>query len=35
MIVRGVFENFPKLKFVGCHLGGGICEVIGLNLLGP
>ena len=29
MIVRGVFENFPKLKFVGCHLGGGICEVIG------
>ncbi len=29
MIVRGVFEQFPKLKFVGCHLGGGICEVIG------
>jgi aminocarboxymuconate-semialdehyde decarboxylase len=29
MIVRGVFEKFPKLKFVGCHLGGGICEVIG------
>jgi aminocarboxymuconate-semialdehyde decarboxylase len=29
MIVRGVFENFPSLKFVGCHLGGGICEVIG------
>jgi aminocarboxymuconate-semialdehyde decarboxylase len=29
MIVRGIFENFPKLKFVGCHLGGGICEVIG------
>lgn len=29
MIVRGVFERFPKLKFVGCHLGGGICEVIG------
>src|SRR5262245_66578494 len=29
MIVRGVFEKFPQLKFVGCHLGGGICEVIG------
>jgi aminocarboxymuconate-semialdehyde decarboxylase len=29
MIVRGVFEQFPKLKFIGCHLGGGICEVIG------
>jgi aminocarboxymuconate-semialdehyde decarboxylase len=29
MIVRGVFERFPKLKFIGCHLGGGICEVIG------
>ena len=29
MIVRGVFETFPGLKFVGCHLGGGICEVIG------
>jgi aminocarboxymuconate-semialdehyde decarboxylase len=29
MIVRGVFERLPKMKFVGCHLGGGICEVIG------
>ena len=29
MIVRGVFERFAKMKFVGCHLGGGICEVIG------
>jgi aminocarboxymuconate-semialdehyde decarboxylase len=29
MIVRGVFENFPKLKLVGTHLGGGICEMIG------
>ena len=29
MIVRGVFERFGKMKFVGCHLGGGICEVIG------
>jgi len=29
LIVRGVFERFPELKFVGCHLGGGICEVIG------
>lgn len=29
LIVRGVFERFQDLKFVGCHLGGGICEVIG------
>lgn len=29
MIVRGVFERYPALKFVGCHLGGGICDVIG------
>jgi aminocarboxymuconate-semialdehyde decarboxylase len=29
LIVRGVFERHPKLKFVGCHLGGGICDVIG------
>lgn len=29
MIVRGVWEQFPTLKLVGCHLGGGICEVIG------
>jgi aminocarboxymuconate-semialdehyde decarboxylase len=29
MIVRGVLEQFPKAKIVGCHLGGGICEVIG------
>jgi len=29
MIVRGVFERFVEMKFVGCHLGGGICEVIG------
>src|SRR5436305_10970034 len=29
MIVHGVFERFPGIKFVGCHLGGGICEVIG------
>jgi aminocarboxymuconate-semialdehyde decarboxylase len=29
LIVRGVFERYPKLKFVGCHLGGGICDVIG------
>ena len=27
--MRGVFERFKNLKFVGCHLGGGICEVIG------
>jgi aminocarboxymuconate-semialdehyde decarboxylase len=29
LIVRGVFERFTNLKFVGCHLGGGICDVIG------
>ncbi len=29
MIVRGVFERFAEMKFVGCHLGGGISEVIG------
>jgi aminocarboxymuconate-semialdehyde decarboxylase len=29
LIVRGVFEHYPDLKLVGCHLGGGICEVIG------
>jgi len=29
LIVRGVFERHPGIKFVGCHLGGGICEVIG------
>lgn len=29
LIVRGVFERFQSIKFVGCHLGGGICDVIG------
>jgi aminocarboxymuconate-semialdehyde decarboxylase len=29
LIVNGVFEEFPKLKFVASHLGGGICEIIG------
>ena len=29
LIVRGTFEEFPTLKLVGSHLGGGICEVIG------
>ena len=29
LIVRGIFEEFPTLKLVGSHLGGGICEVIG------
>jgi aminocarboxymuconate-semialdehyde decarboxylase len=29
LIVRGVFEEFPRLKFVASHLGGGICEIIG------
>ena len=29
LIVRGIFEDFPRLKFVASHLGGGICEIIG------
>jgi len=29
LIVRGVFEELPRLKFVASHLGGGICEIIG------
>ena len=29
LIVRGIFEKLPKLKLVGTHLGGGICEMIG------
>ena len=29
LIVRGIFEQFPTLKLVGSHLGGGMCEVIG------
>jgi predicted TIM-barrel fold metal-dependent hydrolase len=29
LIVNGVFEEFPRLKFVASHLGGGICEIIG------
>ena len=29
LIVRGIFEEFPNLKLVGSHLGGGLCEVIG------
>ena len=29
LIVRGVLEEFHDIKVVGCHLGGGICEVIG------
>jgi aminocarboxymuconate-semialdehyde decarboxylase len=29
LIVRGIFEQFPSLKLVGSHLGGGICDVIG------
>jgi aminocarboxymuconate-semialdehyde decarboxylase len=28
LIVRGVFEDFPKLKVVASHGGGGICETI-------
>jgi predicted TIM-barrel fold metal-dependent hydrolase len=29
LIVRGILEQFPNLKIVGSHLGGGICDVIG------
>jgi predicted TIM-barrel fold metal-dependent hydrolase len=29
LIVRGIFEEFPNVKIVGSHLGGGLCEVIG------
>ncbi len=29
LLVRGIFEELPDSKFVGSHLGGGICEVIG------
>jgi aminocarboxymuconate-semialdehyde decarboxylase len=29
IIVRGILEQFPTLKLVGSHLGGGICETIG------
>jgi aminocarboxymuconate-semialdehyde decarboxylase len=29
LIVMGLFEQFPKIKFVASHLGGGICEIIG------
>lgn len=29
LIVRGIFEQFPRLKLVASHLGGGICEIIG------
>jgi aminocarboxymuconate-semialdehyde decarboxylase len=29
LIVRGVLEDFPHVKLVSSHGGGGICEVIG------
>jgi len=29
LIVRGVLEDFPRVKLVSSHGGGGICEVIG------
>ena len=29
LIVRGVLEDFPNVKLVASHLGGGICEIIG------
>ena len=35
LIVRGIFEEFPKLKLVATHLGGGICEVIGRMAVPP
>ena len=28
LIVRGILEDFPKLKIVASHGGGGICETI-------
>ena len=28
MIVRGILEDFPKLKIVASHGGGGLCETI-------
>jgi aminocarboxymuconate-semialdehyde decarboxylase len=29
LIVRGILEDFPRVKMVASHGGGGICEVIG------
>lgn len=29
LIVRGILEDFPNLKLVSSHGGGGICDVIG------
>jgi aminocarboxymuconate-semialdehyde decarboxylase len=29
IIVRGILEDFPRLKLVSSHGGGGLCEVIG------
>jgi aminocarboxymuconate-semialdehyde decarboxylase len=29
LIVRGLFEDFPRVTLVSSHGGGGICEVIG------
>jgi aminocarboxymuconate-semialdehyde decarboxylase len=29
LIVRGILEDFPGIKLVSSHGGGGICEVIG------
>src|SRR5579883_764618 len=29
LIVRGILEDFPRVKLVSSHGGGGICEVIG------
>jgi aminocarboxymuconate-semialdehyde decarboxylase len=29
LIVRGILEDFPRVKLVSSHGGGGLCEVIG------
>jgi aminocarboxymuconate-semialdehyde decarboxylase len=29
LIVRGILEDFPRVKIVASHGGGGICDVIG------
>ncbi|HEX9787813.1 MAG TPA: amidohydrolase family protein [Candidatus Binatia bacterium] len=35
LIVRGVFERHPGIKFVGCHLGGGTSSAIWPPVWGP
>src|SRR5260370_16955857 len=29
LIVRGIFEEFPKLKLIATHLPAGTCQLIG------